>query len=86
MEMRPPCMIPVNTSCPIALAEGKNTHDVVVLAAHCSGRALVAGSDADDGDGRAVEADEGVDALEDNAEQAEEERRGGTAGLLCVHG
>ena len=49
---------------------GKGTHDVVVLAAHRVGRALVAGGHANDGNGRAAETDERVDALEDDAEQA----------------
>ena len=63
----------------------EGTHDVVVLAADDVRAARVAGADADDGDGRAVEADERVDALEDDAEQAEEERRSRVAGLLwCV--
>ena len=53
----------------------------VVLAANGLGAARVAGADADDGDRRAVEADEDVDALDDDAEQAEEERRSGAAGL-----
>ena len=60
---------------------GAGTHDVVVLAADGLGRALVAGADADDGDRGAVEPDKRVDALEDDAEQAEQERHGGVAGL-----
>ena len=54
------------------------TYNVVVLAANRVGGALVTSADADDGDGRAVEAEKYVDALDDDAEEAEEERaRGG---------
>ena len=57
------------------------THDVVVLAAHGGGGAGVAASDADDGDGGAREADEDVQVLEDDAEQAEDRSRARVAGL-----
>ena len=56
----------------------EKTYDVVVLAADRVGGARAAGADADDGDGRAVEAEHHVETLDDDAEQTEEERaRGG---------
>lgn len=61
--------------------QGKYTHDVVVLAADDVRAARVAGADADDVDGRALEADEDVDALDDDAEQAEQEGRDRVSGL-----
>ena len=52
-----------------------DTHDIVVLAADGLGTARIAGADTDDGDGRAVEADEHIDTLDDDAEETEEEAR-----------
>ena len=60
------------------------THDVVVLAADGLGRALVAGPDANDGDRGAVEADEDVEVLEDDAQKAEEGTNAGGRGLSHV--
>ena len=57
------------------------TYDVVVLAAHGVGVALVASADTDDGDGRAVQADESVDGPEDDTEKGEEDRNDRVAGL-----
>ena len=57
------------------------TYDVVVLAAHGVGVALVAGADTDDGDGRTVQADESVDGPEDDTEKGEEDRNDRVAGL-----
>ena len=54
------------------LYAANGTHDVVVLAADSLGIARVTGGHADDGDGRAGEADKDVDALDNNAKQAEE--------------
>ena len=59
------------------------TYDVVVLAAHGVGAALVAGADTDDGNGRAVQADEGVDGPKDDTEKAEDDRNERVAGL-CI--
>ena len=61
------------------------THIAVVLAAHDVGRAAIAGTDADDGDWGASQADEDVHALDDDAEQAEEERRSRVARLSFEH-
>ena len=52
----------------------EDTYDVVVLAADRVGRALIV-ANADDGDGRALDADDSVDALDDNTEQAQEHAR-----------
>ncbi len=49
------------------------TYDVVVIAADGLRVALIAGADPDDRDGVAVEADEGVDVLNIDAEQGEYE-------------
>ena len=58
-----------------------HAYEAVVLAAHDVGRAAIAGTDTDDGDGRAGEADEDVHALDDDAEQAEDRSRARVAGL-----
>ena len=58
-----------------------HAYEAVVLAAHDVGRAAIAGTDTDDGDRGAGEADEDVHALDDDAEQAEEERRSRVARL-----
>ena len=58
------------------------TYDVVVLAAHGVGVALVAGADTDDGDGRAVEAEEDVKPLHDDAKQSQKKRASRRVGLL----
>ncbi len=47
------------------------THDVVVLAAHRLGVARVSGGDTDDGDGRAVEPNGGVDILDNDVDEGE---------------
>ena len=60
--------------------DSNGTYNTVVLAAHGFGAAATA-SDADDGDRGAVDADEDVYALDDDAEQAEEERRSRVARL-----
>ena len=60
----------------------EGTYGVVVVAADGLGVALVAGADADDGDGRAVEAEEDVNPLHDDAEQSEKSRGRRRAGLL----
>ena len=57
-----------------------DTYDVVVLATDRVGRALVV-ADADDGDGRALDADYSVDALDNDAEQAQERARDGVGCL-----
>ena len=49
------------------------TYDVVVGAADSVGGAGVATSDTNDGQGRAVQADEAGDVPEDDAEQTEEQ-------------
>lgn len=56
------------------------TYDVVVLAAHNVGLA-VAASDTDDADGRAVEAQDNVEALHNNSEQTQEQATGARVGL-----
>ena len=62
--------------------ESRHAYDVVVLAADGISGAAVAGTHTDDGDGRAVEAEEDVDPLHDDAEQSEEKRASRRAGLL----
>ena len=57
------------------------TYEAVVLAADGARRACIAGANADDTYGRAVQTHEGVDSLDDNAEEAQEGRLGRVAGL-----
>ena len=52
--------------------ESRHAYDVVVLAADGISGAAVAGTHTDDGDGRAVEAEHDVDALDYDAQQAEQ--------------
>ncbi len=59
---------------------GETTNDSVVLAANYVGRAG-ATADADDGDGGAVNSEEDVDTLDDDAEQLEEGSATRGAGL-----
>ena len=54
--------------------ESRHAYDVVVLAADGISGAAVAGTHTDDSDGRAVEADERIDVVQDNAEQREDDR------------
>lgn len=61
------------------------TYDVVVLAAHNVGLA-VAASDTDDADGRAVEAQDNVEALHNNPEQTQEQAAGAGVGLQSQPG
>ena len=70
MEIRPPYGIGSVSN--ESIRTGKVTHDVVVLAADHVGIALAAGTDANDGDGRAVDAEEDVNAINDNTEKTEE--------------
>ena len=51
----------------------KQTYDVVVLAADSVGAAGAA-SDTDDGDGRAVQAEQDFDSLHHDTQEAEKER------------
>ena len=62
--------------------ESRHAYDVVVLAADGISGAAVAGTHTDDGDGRAVEAEEDVNPLHDDAEQSEKSRGRRRAGLL----
>ncbi len=62
---------------------GETTHNAVVLAANYVRRAG-ATADADDSDGGAVEPEEKVDAVDDDAEQPEEVRGSRGAGLWTV--
>ena len=48
------------------------TYDRIVLAADRGGRASIASANPDDADGGAPEADEGLDALKHDAEQAKD--------------
>ena len=73
MEIRPPCVPPRVSSASARLETASSTHSVAVVAADGRGGALVAGADADDGDRRAVEADQRVDGAEDDAEQTEDD-------------
>ena len=70
MEIRPPYGIGSVSN--ESIITGKVTHDVVVLAADHVGITLAAGADADDGDGRAVDPEEDVNAINDNTEKTEE--------------
>ena len=77
MEIKPPCREwrgEYKTGC--VRSQARDTYDVVVLAADSLGRARVAGADTDDGDGRAVEANEAGDGPEDDAEQTEQKVTG----------
>jgi len=60
-------------------ADGNDAVEAVVLAANRL-RSAGGAADTDDGEGRAGEADVGGDALEDNAEQAQQDRSDGVAG------
>ena len=81
METRPPYTERNVSRVCLHTAAGMCTYDGIVLAAHDVGRAAIAGTDADDGDWGASQADEDVHALDHDAEQAEEERRSGVARL-----
>ena len=61
------------------------TYDVVVVAAHSVGTARIASAHANDADRRAVEADEGVDILEDDAQEAEDSSNAGVVGLRSAY-
>jgi len=56
--------------------------EAVIVAAQRTRGARSTSSDADDGKGRACQADEDVQILKDNAEQSEDEGRGGVG---CEH-
>ena len=58
----------------------KQTYDVVVLAADSVGAAGAA-SDTDDGDGRAVQAEQDIDSLHHDTQEAEKGRTSRGAGL-----
>lgn len=58
-----------------------NTYEAVVLAADGAGIASGAATDADDADGRAGEADERIDVLNDDADAVQDPSRGGRASL-----
>ena len=66
---------------PLSLVHEEDTYDVVVVAADDVRAARIAGADTDDGDGRAVQADESVDGPEDDTEKGEEDRNDRVAGL-----
>ena len=83
MEIRPPCAIIHKYRGKYGMT-GNATHDIVVLAADSLGGARVASADAHDRDGRAGEADKDVDALDNDAEQAEEASDGGVRGLIVA--
>ena len=71
----------MSNSASASTGHGKGTYGVVIVAADRLGGALVAGADADDGDGRAVEADLRVDGAEHDAEQSEDDRHQGVSRL-----
>ena len=85
METRPPYTERNVSRVCLHTAAGMCTYDGIVLAAHDAGGAATAGTDTDDGDGRAVETNEDVYALDDDAEQAKEERRSRVARLSFRH-
>ena len=60
----------------------EETYGVVVVAADGVGSALVASADTDDGDGAAVEADEDVQVLEEDAEEAQDDADTSRVGLF----
>ena len=62
-------------------SDWQGTHEVVVLAADGLLHAVGARADADDSDRGAGQADEHIDALEDNAEQAKKSSSARGAGL-----
>ena len=80
MEMRPPC-VHRRVSIVIVTIAITSTYDIVVLAADHVSSARVSRADANDGDGRAVDPEEDVDAVHHNAEQAEEKVSDGVGGL-----
>ena len=59
----------------------EDTYNVVVLAADRLSGASVVAADADGGDGRALDANDGIDALDDDTEQAQERARDGVSCL-----
>lgn len=65
----------------LAWTSDRVTYHVVVLAAHSVRVAVVARADTDDGDGRAVQADEDVQVLQDDAEEAKDDTNTRRVGL-----
>ena len=73
MEIKPPCVKKSRSQIHEDRKQaGGATYDVVVLAADNVGRASVARANTNDGDGRAAETEQALDALEDDAEQAKD--------------
>ena len=65
----------------LAWTSDRVTYDVVVLAAHRVRVAGVARANTDNGDGRAVQADEDVQVLQDDAEEAKDDTNTRRVGL-----
>ena len=65
---------------------GIRTDVAVVLAAHSVGRARVAAADADDGDGRAGQANPDVEVLENDTKKGQDGGSGRVASLYDIQG
>lgn len=83
MEIRPPWKQPprISNLFRVQIVERNRTYEAVVVAADRLGRARVAGADADNVDRGAVQADEGVHVLDDNAQETEDRGGRGRVGL-----
>lgn len=78
MEMRPPCIVECEHF--TQTDDRRSTHNSVVLATDSVGAALAA-TNTDNADGGAVEAEYDVQALNDDAKQAEQEASSRRIGL-----
>ena len=89
IEIKPPCEAKRNerfAQIVFSVQRGNaTTYDRIVLTADRGSRASIARANPDDADGGASEADEGLDALKHDAEQAKEERRSRVARLSFRH-